>query len=118
MRADAYYNYAVAQMLAQNGEFKEAIAAIQDALKRDPDSAFLWATLAQWYGRIDAPTDAIAAARKAVDLAPGQVAAHMTLAELLRAQRMYPEAEAELEKAIALNPDAEDGYSDPLALSG
>ena len=86
VRADAYYHYSVAQTFAQNGEFKDAIAAMQDAIKRDPNSAFLWTTLAQWYGRVDAPAEAVAAARRAVEIAPGQVATHMTLADLLRAQ--------------------------------
>ena len=35
---------------------------------------------------------------------------HLALAELLRAQKKWPEAEAELERVIALNPDAEEAY--------
>ncbi len=87
MRADAYYHYTVAQTLAQNGEFKEAIAAMQEAVKRDPNSAFLWTSLAQWYARADSPGEAVTAARRAVQLAPSDVSTHVTLAELLRGQR-------------------------------
>ena len=42
----------------------------------------------------------------------------MTLAELLRTQRKFPEAEAELERAIALNPDAEEPYLTLAPLPG
>ncbi len=93
MRSDAYYHYTVAQTLAQNGEFKEAIVAMQEAIKRDPSSAFLWTSLAQWYARAESPGEAVSAARRAVQLAPSDVSTHVTLAELLRGQRQYPEAE-------------------------
>ena len=51
MSAEAYYQYSVAQILAQNGRFKDAIAPMQEALRRDPDSAYLWSQLAQWLVR-------------------------------------------------------------------
>jgi predicted Zn-dependent protease len=82
--ADAYYHYSVAQMLAQGGRFKEAIPPMEEALKRDPDSAFLWSTMAQWLVRADQPVEALSAARRAVQLAPSDVQPHLTLAELLR----------------------------------
>src|SRR5688572_8104410 len=97
--AEAYYHYATAQMLVQDGKFKEAVPVMQEAIKRDPTSAFLWSQLAQWLVRADAPAEALSAARRAVQLAPSQPQAHITLAELLRAQKKYADAEAELEKA-------------------
>src|SRR5262249_33823746 len=101
--ATAYYRYSVAQMLAQGGRFKEAVTELQTALKDDPSSAFLWTQLAQWLVRADAsPAEAIGAARKAVELAPNQPAGHLTLAELLRTQKQYAEAERELERVIEL----------------
>ena len=60
--------------------------------------------------RADQPVEALAAARKAVQLAPNDVQPHLTLAELLRAQKKYAEAEAELERVITLNPANEDAY--------
>src|SRR5439155_1143299 len=82
---------------ADAGRFTEAIPALREALKRDPNSAYLWTTLAQWLVRTDAADEALAAARRAVELAPDEVASHTTLAELLRAQKKWAEAEAELE---------------------
>src|SRR5256885_11906045 len=87
-----------------------SIPAIREALKHDPTSAFLWTTLAQWLVRGEQYDEAIVAARRGIELAPDQVAPRVTLAELLRAQKKFSEAEAELEKVIALNPNAEDAY--------
>ena len=89
-QAEAYYDYAAAQMLVHAGRFREAVPLLQDALKRDPDSAFLWMQLAQWLVRADQPADALVAARKAVQLAPEEIQPHLTLAELLRAGPVSP----------------------------
>ena len=40
--AEAYYHYTVAQYHAQGGRFKDAVAAMEEALKRDPRAPFLW----------------------------------------------------------------------------
>jgi tetratricopeptide (TPR) repeat protein len=108
--AEAYYHYSIAQLHAQAGRFKEAVAAIQEAIRRDERSAFLWRELAHWLARIEEPEQALAAARKAVEIAPDDPAGHLTLAELHRGQRRYVEAEAELERVIALNPEAQEPY--------
>src|SRR6267142_4594582 len=110
MAAEAYYHYTVAQLAAQSGRFKDALAPMEEALRRDPNSSYLWAQLAQWLVRAEQPAEALTAARKAVQLAPDEAPPHLTLAELLRNQKKYADAEAELEKVIALSPDAEDAY--------
>ena len=46
----------------------------------------------------------------AVQISPSDVQGHLTLAELYRTQKNWPEAEAELETVIKLNPDAEEPY--------
>src|SRR5258705_13918487 len=113
-RAEAYYDYAAAQLLVQAGRFKDAIPLLQEAIKRDPNSAFLWTQLAQWLVRADQPAEALTAARRAGQISPSDLQGHLTLAELYRSQKNWPEAEAELEKVIKLNPDAEEPYP-PLA---
>src|SRR5262249_6525355 len=109
-RAEAYYDFAAAQLHVQAGRFKEAIPLIQEAIKRDPNSAFLWTQLAQWLIRVEQPAEALTAAQKAVQLAPDDPGPHLTLAELLRAQKNFAAAEAELEKVIELSPNNEDAY--------
>src|SRR5207247_6960533 len=96
-RAEAYYEYAVAQIAAQSGRFTDAIPALREALKRDSSSAYLWMTLAQWLGRTDAADEALAAARRAVGVAPADDATQTTLAEILRTRNQLPQGVDELE---------------------
>src|SRR2546425_1548811 len=110
MTAEAYYHYSVVQLYTQAGRFKDAVAALEEAIKRDSSSAFLWRELAQWLARADAPEQAVAAARRAVALEPKDPTSHLTLADLLRQQKKYADAESELEKVIGLNPTAEEPY--------
>src|SRR3989454_586481 len=91
-------------------DIETAVAVMEQAIKRDPDSAFLWREMAQWLARVEQPEQALVAARKAVQLAPDDAGTHLTLADLLRAQKKYGEAEAELERVITLNPSAEEPY--------
>src|SRR5438309_3033614 len=109
-RAEAYYDFTASQLLVQAGRFKDAIPLLQEAIKRDPNSAFLWTQLAQWLIRADQSAEALTAAQRAVQLAPEDVGPHLTLAELLRAQKNFREAETELEKVIELSPANEDAY--------
>ena len=37
MTAEAYYHYTVAQLAAQSGRFKDALAPMEEALQRDPN---------------------------------------------------------------------------------
>src|SRR2546428_5550853 len=74
--AEAYYYYTVAQLAAQGGRFKDALPPIQEALRRDPNSAFLWGQLAQWLARTEQPAEALTAPRKAVELAPANPQPH------------------------------------------
>jgi Flp pilus assembly protein TadD len=64
--ADAYAHYLMAQMHAQAGRFREAVAELRETLRADPRTPALWMQLAQWLSRIDEPDEALAAARKAV----------------------------------------------------
>src|SRR5580765_8442135 len=92
MTAEAYYHYTVAQMAAQSGRFKDALPPMEEAIRRDPNSSYLWAQLAQWLVRAEQPAEALNAARKAVQLAPDEAQPHLTLAELLRNQKKYTDA--------------------------
>src|SRR2546429_3760303 len=52
--------------------------SMEQAIKRDPESAFLWREMAQWLARTDQTEPALAAARKAVQLAPEDAGTHLT----------------------------------------
>src|SRR5947199_9842496 len=109
-RAEAYYDYAAAQLLVQAGRVKDAIPLLQEAIKRDPSSAFLWTQLAQWLIRADQSAEALPAAQRAGQLAPEDDGQHPTQAELLREQKNSREAEQELEKVMELSQANEDAY--------
>src|SRR5947207_956395 len=109
-RAAAYYYYSVAQMHARAGRVQDAIASLREAIDRDSDTAPLWVQLSQWLARANEPAKAVEAAHKAIALEPGNASPHLTLAEIFRRQRRFPEAEVELEKAIQLAPRSPDAY--------
>src|SRR3990170_2868372 len=108
--AEAYYHYTAAQLHAQAGRLKEAIAELKEAIKQDPTTPSLWTQLTLWLSKTDAPQEAIEAGLKAAALAPNDAGVHLTLAELYRGQKRWGEAEAELEKVIALTPRVPEGY--------
>ena len=63
----------------------------------------------------------VSAARKALELDPSLVEAHVLLADMLQKQWQWAEAEAEYRRALELNPNdaaAQDGYSGWLACQG
>src|SRR5207249_4639228 len=64
----------------------------------------------QWLLRIGDMPAALEAARKAVALEHASQAARLTLADLLRRQKQFPDAEQELEQAITLDPQSQDAY--------
>src|SRR5438876_1214340 len=74
------------------------------------DTAALWVQLSQWLARSNEPVKAVEAANKAIALEPGNAMPHLTLADIFRRQRRFPDAEAELEKAIQLAPASPDAY--------
>ena len=110
LTAEAYFHFTAAQLHAQAGRLKDAIAEIREAIRRDPTTPSLWTQLAVWLSKTDQPEEAIEAGLNAVALAPNDVSVHLTLAELYRGQKRYAEAETQLEKVIALKPQASEGY--------
>src|SRR3972149_2727966 len=85
--AEAYYHYTAAQLHAQAGRLKEAIAELKEAIKRDPTTPSLWTQLALWLSKTDAPQEAIDAGLKAAALAPNDAGVHLAPAEPHRGQK-------------------------------
>src|SRR5439155_7327158 len=84
--------------------------ALRETIKDDPGTAVLWVQLSQWQLRAGDVPGALEAAQKAVALEPGNQAARLTLADLLRRQKRLGEAERELEQVIALQPQSQEAY--------
>jgi len=93
--------------------FERVLQAFEDGMKKDPNCAPPYAALARVYERganlgllkpIDAYAKATAAARKAIELDPGNPEAHIYLADaVLTVNYDWAEAQTEIQKALALN---------------
>ena len=97
----------------QNSTLEPALAALQRAVEKDPDSPLTWAALAeaQWFAHnytkkpilLDRATDSL---RQAEDRNPDTPAAHRVEGYLAYENGFYGTANAEFERAIALQPNA------------
>jgi cytochrome c-type biogenesis protein CcmH len=67
----------------QGPDIREMVARLEQRLEREPTSPDGWLLLARSKGALGDPLGGIAAARRAVALAPNSTAASLTLAELL-----------------------------------
>jgi TolB-like protein/class 3 adenylate cyclase/lipoprotein NlpI len=95
-----------------------ARALFEKAIELDPQFAqayvgLAWIHIQQfWFGWTDEPAHAVAqtrdAAQKAIALDPSEAEAHWLLAEAYLADGQFERAEAEFERALALNPNHAD----------
>ena len=97
------------------GDIEKSIQYFEEATQRDPTFAPAYASLANAYLQLrtiligDAPAPLtpkiMNAARKALELDPELVDAHLALADLQEANWQWAEAGAEYKRAIELNPN-------------
>ncbi|HZI94964.1 MAG TPA: tetratricopeptide repeat protein [Patescibacteria group bacterium] len=80
---DAYYSYSLSRQAWYRQDYPEALRYMQQAMESDPNAADLALDLARLHMEISQPEEAARAARHAVDLAPGSVAAQRLLADSL-----------------------------------
>ena len=111
---------------------QESIGYFEEAINRDPTFAPAYLGLATAYSELGtvfvggaAPSQSrpkvISAARKALELEPDLVEAHLLLANTLQKQWHWVEAEAEYRRALELSPNdaaAHAGYADWLMCQG
>ena len=91
---------------AEVGEIDAALAAYAEAEKRGPTALLFWAR-GTLYRRLGDDARALADLRQALSRelpAREGSQAHVVVASILGQQRRWPEAEAELRKALALDP--------------
>jgi tetratricopeptide (TPR) repeat protein len=91
--APADYDVLVAQQLALEGNAGESLAAWERAVAKDPDSAYLQRKVAAGLAQAGRLEEALAHAQRAMDLAPGDVASRVFLAQLYRIRREPAQAE-------------------------
>ncbi|RMG98960.1 MAG: tetratricopeptide repeat protein [Chloroflexi bacterium] len=90
------------------GSVPDAILSFEQAIAVDPDNAIAYDGLAYMYLQLGEDALAIENATEAVKLDPGLARAHGRLGEAYFRQSNYPNAIAELEKAVELYGEATD----------
>jgi tetratricopeptide (TPR) repeat protein len=106
--------YTAGKTALDNKQYDAAIESLDKAAEMDPKQGAVWTGLAQAYtGRAKAKTGADADAdlqkgaenwAKAIELNPDEAGLHNNYALVLAQCKKFPEAQTELEKAVALNP--------------
>jgi TolB-like protein/Tfp pilus assembly protein PilF len=109
----------------------EGIRHFEEATKRDPTFAPAYVGLAEAYSELstvfigarpeEVRPKVIRAARKALELDPELVEAHVLLADMQKKQWQWAEAEAEYRRALDLNPNdaiAQNGFAEWLLSQG
>src|SRR5437016_5550209 len=78
-RAEAYYHFALARLLEENGDFTKAIDEYKKAIQQDPQSSYVYIELANAYLRHRRVRDAVQEVENAIRLNPDNLDAHKLL---------------------------------------
>jgi tetratricopeptide (TPR) repeat protein len=95
-----YLHYAYGLALAHTNRSKDVVAAFQEEAEISPESPLPWIELSRL--QLIKPTEALQAARKAIELAPANKAAHEALAKSLEAAGHADQAATESKVATTL----------------
>ena len=107
-KAEALAGLAAAHF--RGGRFPDAAENARAALALNPSLAAAHVTLATSLVRSGAP-EAVAAAQKAVEVAPTNVAVHLALGQALVAAKKETEAEASFRKVAELDPKSAEAHA-------
>jgi TolB-like protein/DNA-binding winged helix-turn-helix (wHTH) protein len=122
---EVYENYLKGKFALSKGNKKanveESISYFNEAIRKDPTFAPSYVELARAYSYLgtvfiggvpkEERPKIVSAARKALELDPELVDAHVELANVLQAQWHWAEAEAEYRRALQLRPNDAAAYS-------
>ena len=122
---EVYENYLKGKFALSKGNKKadveESIAYFNEAIRKDPTFAASYVELARAYSYLgtvfigglpkEERPKVLLAARKALELDPELVDAHLELANVLKAEWHWTEAEAEYRRALELRPNDAAAYS-------
>ena len=99
------------------GQTERACEVLEQYVKNDsPDDAYTLIRLSYLYNKQGKPDKSITAAKRAIELKPGEALAHNSLGLAYRMKKQYTEAENAFKKAIALNPANADYHANMGAL--
>ena len=104
------YLFSISRLYALDGDYDAAFTMLQASIEADPQSAFLHASLAELYLKLNRPEEAINACRTALSLDPNLGEAHLLLAGILAGLRQERASIDHYKRAIELLPDREEVY--------
>ncbi|MGA9670514.1 MAG: tetratricopeptide repeat protein [Terracidiphilus sp.] len=117
---ESYLKGRFALALENRASVEQSIPDFEDALKRDPTFAPAYLGLAEAYTHLGTVLAGVSPeetrpkvasfARKALEIDPSLVEAHVVLANVLQEEWHWTEAEAEYRQALALNPNSAEAY--------
>ena len=108
------YAYQLRSQIPQH--LAKAVQELEQAVRSQPDVAFLYAELARLQLRRGELQPALEAAQAALEREPDSHPAYRLVGKAHARLQQYDEAQAALEKAIELQPDDADAYLDLSAL--
>src|SRR5215470_1552210 len=104
-RAEAYYHFAKARFLDDEGQAGQAIDEYKKALELDPNNSLIYSEMAQSYLRNNRLRDATDTAKKAISIDPDNIEAHKLLTTIYlqaigRATAQQPPSSETINSAI------------------
>jgi tetratricopeptide (TPR) repeat protein len=107
---NAYYYYTEAQLLRAQGEHREALALMQQAMGLDPDSRLLQRETAVLYLQLKNEDAALALLEKLLAAHPDDIEALNIMGRLLQSRKRNDDAKRIYARILAQDPDNEDIY--------
>ena len=104
------YLFSLARLHALDGDFDAAVTLLQASIEADPQSAFLHASVAELYLKLNRIQEAINASRTAIALNPNLGEAELLLANILSSLKQERGAIEHYKRGIELIPDKEEAY--------
>lgn len=93
-----------AQVLALRGDVADGIARMREVVADDPDYAWAWQRLVEWYDDGGAVDEYVEAARQVVRLGPDQALGYGFLGDALARAGQRDDAKATLWRALQISP--------------
>jgi len=104
------YLFSLARIHALEGDYDGALTLMQASIEADPQSAFLHASVAELYLKMNRLQEAINACRTAISLNPKLGEAELLLANILASLKQERGAIDHYKRSIELLPEKEEAY--------